>query len=108
MGWRRKHIELPVAPEHAELLAAAEAVDLCIEQAWTNVIVEGDCLSIIRRLAGDEEDDSAVGHLLSKVRLRAKDINCCSFAYVHRNANIPAHNLARAARDTIVGEIIPP
>ncbi|KAK4421503.1 hypothetical protein Salat_2100900 [Sesamum alatum] len=108
VGWRQKHIELPVVPEHAELLVAAEAVDLCIEKGWTRFIVEGDCLSIICRFAGDEDDDSTVGHLLSEIRFRAKEISCCSFVYVQRNSNIHAHNMARAVRETIVVEFIPP
>ncbi|KAK4413834.1 hypothetical protein Salat_2796200 [Sesamum alatum] len=90
-------VNFKASPEHVELLAASAAVDLAREKEWLHVIIEGDCLSIINKLATDGKDFSVLGNLVDDIKKKASHFSSCQFSFTKREANSAAHRLARAA-----------
>ncbi|KAL0345780.1 UNVERIFIED_CONTAM: hypothetical protein Sradi_4409300 [Sesamum radiatum] len=87
-GKRRMYFQFRAEPKHIELLAAATAVELCLDRGWLQVVIEGDCISIIDKLARKEEDGSVLGPLLQDVKDNARNIPSCVFSHVQRSANV--------------------
>ncbi|KAL0401842.1 UNVERIFIED_CONTAM: hypothetical protein Slati_4214100, partial [Sesamum latifolium] len=88
IAWRSKCFAYIKDPVHAELLAAAEAVKLAEEEGLSNVIIEGDCLFIIKKLCAAEEDLSPFRNLLQDIKMRAYSLGSCSFVHVIRCLNL--------------------
>ncbi|KAL0292279.1 UNVERIFIED_CONTAM: hypothetical protein Sradi_6995400 [Sesamum radiatum] len=97
LAWRRKHLSFPTAPDHAEILAAKEAMEFAREKGWRSVIIEGDCLSIIIKLKDVEDDYSPLGPISEHVKALAVAFQSLTYVHVHRLANTLAHELARFA-----------
>lgn len=47
VGWRVRRLPGQPSPEVGEAKAAIEGVSFAIERGWHNVIVEGDCATVI-------------------------------------------------------------
>ncbi|KAL0400947.1 UNVERIFIED_CONTAM: hypothetical protein Slati_4124600 [Sesamum latifolium] len=87
LAWRRKHLSFPTEPDHAEILAAKEAVEFAREKGWRSVIIEGDCLSIINKLKDVEDDYSPLGPISEHVKALAVAFQSLTYVHVHRQAN---------------------
>ena len=66
-----------------------------MELGCRDVVIEGDCLNIIRTLQNNVEDLSAVSEFLRDIRLRFPSFNYVSFSYIPRLGNHVAHSLSR-------------
>ncbi|KAK4425121.1 hypothetical protein Salat_1706000 [Sesamum alatum] len=84
IGWRKRHVSFKASPEHIELLAAATAVEFGKENGWEQIIVEGNCLSVISKLESTEPDSSVLGYLVQDFREIAKLFRSCKFCCVPR------------------------
>ncbi|KAK4427754.1 hypothetical protein Salat_1544400 [Sesamum alatum] len=85
------------AADHAEALAARSAIEFAVEQGWTKIVVEGDALNIIQRLQQGRKDGSSIGPILADITALAANFEFCSFTFIGRVGNYPAHLLARLA-----------
>ncbi|KAE8667347.1 hypothetical protein F3Y22_tig00112411pilonHSYRG00033 [Hibiscus syriacus] len=96
-----KMINPPSSAESAEVAAFTEGIKLAIENGWNRVIIEGDAISIVNRLAnkrtGKIQDFSTIGLLLNEARLLLSRAPTFKVHYVSREANRVAHTLAHWA-----------
>ncbi|KAL0413376.1 UNVERIFIED_CONTAM: hypothetical protein Sradi_1539300 [Sesamum radiatum] len=86
-----------------ESLAAREAIDLGIKEGWSNIILEGDCQSVINRLIGSTEDFSTIGPVIADIRFMMRQVSHCNVEYIPRQFNSFAHKLARSATHNAEG-----
>ncbi|KAE8681243.1 hypothetical protein F3Y22_tig00111332pilonHSYRG00015 [Hibiscus syriacus] len=96
-----KKINPPSSAESAEVAAFTEGIKLAIENGWNRVIIEGDAISIVNRLANKRtekiQDLSTIGLLLNEARLLLTRAPTIKVHYVCREANRVAHTLAHWA-----------
>jgi ribonuclease HI len=88
-------------PEVAEALAVRRALSLAETEGFDKVIVASDCLSLIQRLIGSENDRSSVGVVVQDIKAQASGFSSVSFVHVYRQCNVAAHTLARSAEHFI-------
>ncbi|KAL4273256.1 hypothetical protein GQ457_13G013200 [Hibiscus cannabinus] len=61
-------------------------------------MIEGDSLTIIKRINSDRPDRSPISSIVHDIRVLSGDFKRISFAFVRREANSAAHVLARECR----------
>ncbi|KAG8367040.1 hypothetical protein BUALT_Bualt16G0031100 [Buddleja alternifolia] len=91
VGWLSKFFLDLTHPEHAEAVAAQEAMELLAHGGWRDVILEGDCAQVISKLRNPYTDSSLI-----------------LLFYVKRTGNRVAHTLASSATFSLEGSINPP
>ncbi|KAH1107256.1 hypothetical protein J1N35_011024 [Gossypium stocksii] len=79
----------------AEARACLQAVTMAEEMGFRDICVEGDALSIIRKLNSKEEDKSNVSSLIQDINGRRSRFRSLRFQYVPRKANSAAHEMAK-------------
>jgi hypothetical protein len=84
-----------VALEIAEALAMRRAIILAKEEGFSKIIVNSDCLSVVKRVTSDQDDRSLCGPVIHDIRRLAQDFVSCSFRHVYRGLNIVAHSLTK-------------
>ncbi|XVE86314.1 hypothetical protein DITRI_Ditri18aG0025900 [Diplodiscus trichospermus] len=82
-------------PFMAEAYAAVRAFQFAYEMGFTNVMFEGDSLSIIRSLKAKETDFSDVGTTLEELQIWRAGFHRYLFAHVGREGNMVAHSLSK-------------
>ncbi|KAE8666664.1 Protein NRT1/ PTR FAMILY 2.7 [Hibiscus syriacus] len=96
-----KKINPPCSAESAEVVAFTEGIKLAFENGWNRVVIEGDAISIVNRLAnkrtGKIQDLSTIGLLLNEARLLLVRAPTFKVHYVCRDANRAAHSLVHWA-----------
>lgn len=63
-AWASIRVHRHADAEFAESLAAREAIQLATQLSWQNVIVEGDCATLIPKLQATHADFSPLGQSL--------------------------------------------
>ncbi|GMI68159.1 hypothetical protein HRI_000485200 [Hibiscus trionum] len=74
------------------------AVELVKVLGFSRVLVEGDSLTIIKKLNSFSEDLSSIRPLILDIKEAAKGLQEVHFRFVHREANNVVHTLAREGR----------
>ncbi|KAG8383645.1 hypothetical protein BUALT_Bualt04G0035500 [Buddleja alternifolia] len=108
LGWLSKFFPDIEDLEHAESLAAREAMELASRFGWRNIILEGDCAQVISKLRSPDTDSSFIASLISNVKFLCSRFACVSFCQVKRSGNHVAHTLARSAVCSFEGSVDPP
>ncbi|GMI75965.1 hypothetical protein like AT2G13980 [Hibiscus trionum] len=83
----------------AEAMAYLQAVQLVREAGFLNIIVEGDSLTVIRKLRTSIKDSSITGPIVYDNKEASKLFSSISFNHVRREANKVAHELAKEGRN---------
>ena len=86
----------------AEALAALYAVIFAKELGVSNVIFEGDALTVMKAVNSEESCESNYGHLVDDVKRFRSDLAISSFVHVGRGANFPAYVLAKEACNHVI------
>ncbi|KAG8377325.1 hypothetical protein BUALT_Bualt08G0021500 [Buddleja alternifolia] len=81
-AWRQQRLDFSTTPEVAEALVAVEALKPGISRGWRDVVLEGDCLSLIRRLRSPALDLSPIGSIIDDCFLLVASFNSVSFSFV--------------------------
>ncbi|KAE8687139.1 hypothetical protein F3Y22_tig00111022pilonHSYRG00109 [Hibiscus syriacus] len=101
IGGLAKKIEPPFSAESSEAAAFTKGIRLASENGWNKVVIEGDAISIVHRLAnqvtGKIQDFSTIGLLLNEARQMLVRFPTIKVHYVCREANRVAHSLAHLA-----------
>ncbi|KAG8488805.1 hypothetical protein CXB51_016808 [Gossypium anomalum] len=71
----------------AEAMACLQVVTMAEEMRFQDIIVEGDALTIIRKLNSDENDKSSISSLIKEIKERGHRFRKLRFEYVPRGAN---------------------
>ena len=90
-------IKLSQTVELAEALAAKRAVTFAAELSIFKVMVEGDCMRVVRALNGHGSCLTMFGHVIEETRRLGSCLELYSFHHVKREGNKLAHSLARRA-----------
>ncbi|KAL4325354.1 hypothetical protein GQ457_11G001080 [Hibiscus cannabinus] len=96
LGSCRRASTWVVTPFAAEATAALHALLFAIDLGFTSVILEGDSLSITRKLQSKECDISEISALIWDVQQLSKSLHACSFLHTPRSGNKVAHLLAKS------------
>ncbi|KAL4335210.1 hypothetical protein GQ457_07G004330 [Hibiscus cannabinus] len=94
----------------AEASAAIHAIELVVDSGFSRAIIEGDSLTIIKKLMAKTRDLSDICSLVWEAKSKAQNLLACSFSFVPRMGNQAAHILASAdyAEDRFWVEDEPP
>ncbi|KAK8976633.1 hypothetical protein V6N11_057233 [Hibiscus sabdariffa] len=82
----------------AEALACQQAVQLAKDVGFSNVIIEGDSLTVIKKINAGSHDRSVIAPIIADIKELAKNFGAISFRFVRREANKAVHVLARECR----------
>ncbi|KAK5820251.1 hypothetical protein PVK06_025297 [Gossypium arboreum] len=82
----------------AEAMACLQAVTMAEEMGFQDILVEGDALTIIRKLNSAEDDKSSISSLIKEIKGRGNRFRRLRFEYVPREANKMAHGMALEGR----------
>jgi hypothetical protein len=84
-----------------EALAMRRAMSLAKDEGFSKIIVNSDCLSVLKRILCDTEDRSSCGTVIRDIKKLAKTFRSCSFHHVNRVINAAAHSLAKLSESLI-------
>ena len=85
--------------EEAETLACRNALEFAIDVGISDLIIEGDNVSVMRVVASNCMDGSRLGNILEDIHCLVSALRWCFVSCVKRSANTVAHSLARFARN---------
>ena len=83
----------------AEILACRRALEFAREAGFTDLVVEGDNVSVMNSLSASGVDHSWLGHITQDIKWLTQGLRKVSFSYVRRAAKSVAHGLARYAKN---------
>ncbi|KAH1056339.1 hypothetical protein J1N35_034404 [Gossypium stocksii] len=78
----------------AEAKACERAILFMVEMGWRRIILEGDPLTIIKKLALEEEDRSLIRPIINNICALGKRFESVSYQFVPRTVNCATHTLA--------------
>ena len=84
----------------AEALAARRAMEFARELSLFDVILEGDCLQVVRALNAFGGCNTLYGHVVNETKRLRAALRHCSYQHVGRDGNKLAHCLARRVVST--------
>ena len=87
--------------EEVEVSACRRAVEFSREVGFSRVIIEGDCLNVMRALSVSTENSSLLGHIYEDIKFNLRGMQVLSINWVKRGGNMVAHTLAKHARNLI-------
>lgn len=77
-----------------ECLAALKAIVWAKDMGFTDIVMEGDALTIIKKVNSTAQDLSPIVPYIAELKLLCSLFRSCSFSYVSRVVNAVAHSLA--------------
>ncbi|KAK8713760.1 hypothetical protein V6N13_148970 [Hibiscus sabdariffa] len=80
----------------AEVVACDKAVTFALELGFRSVQIEGDSLSVIKKLSSAMTDKSVISPILVDIKALSKAFDIITFSFLSREGNAVAHELARA------------
>ncbi|KAK4414957.1 hypothetical protein Salat_2602700 [Sesamum alatum] len=96
LAWKSSFHNFVRGAEHGEALAARQAVEMCVLNAWDRCIIEGNCALIIKKLNSKNLDLSSVSSLIYDILCMCPANKTIRFSWVCRTTNNVAHLLARS------------
>ena len=91
--------------EEAEALACRKAMEFAVDTGFSDLIIEGDNIEVIKAISSARDNGSRLGHIYEDIRCLTASLRDWSTSWVRRNANTVAHSLAQFARE-IENEIV--
>lgn len=85
------------SPFIVESNALWKAMEMCNELGFRDVIFEGDAKAIIDVVNSEEDDESWRGQIIEDIKKIVRQREWWSVAFVHREGNVVAHQLAKLA-----------
>ncbi|MBA0875190.1 hypothetical protein Goshw_027687 [Gossypium schwendimanii] len=81
-------------PSTTEAKACLHAVIFGEEMGFRDLVVEGDCLTVIKKLKSDSVDRSVIGNIISEIQRKKLSFGTLSFEYTPQKTSEEAHALA--------------
>ncbi|XVF52632.1 hypothetical protein PTKIN_Ptkin05aG0033800 [Pterospermum kingtungense] len=79
-----------------EATAALSKIIFAKDVGLSNIMVEGDALSVITTVNSPDPNLSLIGNIIDDIRRFSKGFQVCQFVHARRQANMVAHILAKA------------
>ncbi|KAL4368101.1 hypothetical protein GQ457_05G029660 [Hibiscus cannabinus] len=95
MGACRRFSPYVASAFMAEAYAALHAIDLLVDLGFDSAVIEGDSLTIIKKLQASTSDLSELSAIIFEVQAKAKTLRNCSFNFTSRASNQVAHIIAK-------------
>ncbi|KAL0308895.1 UNVERIFIED_CONTAM: hypothetical protein Sradi_5831800 [Sesamum radiatum] len=95
LAWLTHRVPGSGVGEVAVAWVAREAIQLALRHGWRRVVLEGEYVSLIRKLENQQRDLSSIGLLVSNILYFASHFSSCQFSWVRRSGNAVAHFLAQ-------------
>ncbi|KAA3472534.1 glycine, alanine and asparagine-rich protein-like [Gossypium australe] len=77
-----------------EALACRTAVKIAMEKTWSDVIIEGDSLTVIKKCNSRNKDRSMIGAYIMDIKQMVPRSKHFVFKHISRTANTLAHKIA--------------
>ena len=77
--------------EEAEALACRKAMEFAVDTGFSDLIIEGDNIEVIKAISSAGDNGSRLGHIYEDTRCLAANLRDWSMSWVRRNANTVAH-----------------
>ncbi|MFQ6645197.1 hypothetical protein Gotur_020017, partial [Gossypium turneri] len=77
-----------------EVVACLQAVNFAKEIGFGDVVIEGDSLTVIKKLNYQEENRSVICNILNEIKLKVTRFRSLSFRYIPYSANMATYDLA--------------
>ncbi|KAL0448155.1 UNVERIFIED_CONTAM: putative mitochondrial protein [Sesamum latifolium] len=103
VAWKFVKLPRKTEAEHTEALAARMAAELAKSLGWSRLILEGDCLNLIRKLNSPGPDLSSIGPITFNIKSSLAHCDTVIFPHTHRENNRLAHKLAKFAHGQMWG-----
>ncbi|KAA3472112.1 reverse transcriptase [Gossypium australe] len=78
----------------AESRACERAILFAIDMGFRKIMVEGDSLTVIKKIRAELDDRSVIRPIIRNIRMLAKGFEQISFSFIPRKGNRVAHTLA--------------
>lgn len=85
--------------EEAEIVACQKALEFAIDAGFSDLVVEGDNVNVMRAIALTCMDNSRLGIVIEDIHCLMSGLRWSSVSCVKHSANATAHCLARFARN---------
>ncbi|KAL4272451.1 hypothetical protein GQ457_13G023230 [Hibiscus cannabinus] len=95
MGACRRFSPYVASAFMAEAYAALHAIDLLVDLGFDSAVIEGDSLTIIKKLQASSSDLSELSAIIFEVQAKAKTLRNCSFNFTSRASNQVAHIISK-------------
>ncbi|KAL4333615.1 hypothetical protein GQ457_07G012700 [Hibiscus cannabinus] len=82
----------------AEAFSCLQAVIFAKDLRFAKVVIEGDSLTVIKKVCATTSDSSLLGPIIHAIKEVSKGFESVVFCFVHREANNIAHTLAREGK----------
>lgn len=89
---------------HVELEACRAGLLIAINQGWSDIEVESDCMQLVNALNNPNEDWSEVGRIVEDCKSYMMAFNFILVRHIFREANCVAHRLAHIATFSALDE----
>ena len=96
-----KQIHAPLGPLEAELKAVEGGLQFAKQLGVSDLIIEGDSLIVSRALSQSSSVPASIDAVIMGIRSAALEFHNVYFSHVKRNANTPAHMLAKYAKGIV-------
>lgn len=90
-----KHLRF--SPVLAEASAVLHGIAMAVERGLSNVVVQSDCLEVVRALESGSCPTTELGTILSEIKIHSMSFLDFKIAFIRRSCNVVVHNLARFA-----------
>ncbi|KAL3819736.1 hypothetical protein ACJIZ3_005641 [Penstemon smallii] len=97
VGWGSDHIDGILSPENIEAFAAKKAMEFATSKGWRNILLEGDCKTLIDSLGEEDDCLRSFGTLIADIKHLATPLDNFSARHINRIGNSAAHALAKLA-----------
>lgn len=85
--------------EEAEIVACRKALEFAKDAGFSDLVVEGDNVNVMRAITSNCMDNSRLGTIIEDIHCLVSGLRWSSVSCVKSSANIAAHCLARFARN---------
>ncbi|KAK4433554.1 hypothetical protein Salat_1117700, partial [Sesamum alatum] len=97
VAWNYQFIPHILDAEHAEALALRMLVEIAIARGWKDVVLEGDCWTLVKKIKEDSNDISYIGPIVQETKVLLRRFSMWNIRWIARDNNKAAHNLAHLA-----------
>ncbi|KAK9995674.1 hypothetical protein SO802_020360 [Lithocarpus litseifolius] len=85
--------------EEAKAWACRKALEFAVESGFTEMIIEGDNVAVMKAVASTSGDLSLLGHVYEDIKSSIRGLHFADISCVRRGGNKVAHILAQYARN---------
>lgn len=95
VAWLSQNSSAFGASEVAETVAVVEGLKLALEFGWSNILIEGDNITVMKSFQNSEDCLSSAGVYVQEGLMLLDSFSYVDFLHIRREGNVIAHGLAK-------------